>query len=400
MNWLKKYKLEFWFLIISLSGYPIFSAFAIPFNISNTRLFSVPFRVIVFFLSLLIILNNFKKEKFKNFSLFFLILFWIFYTVKLFISLSADYYKESFLLSSFEIYYRIIIIILFPSIALMLINYKKYDLLLIVKYIFYIHLIMLSLNFVFGLLLPHDGLRFQFIFSMYYISCGHLGATLAIISFFFLIFENEKNPPFFILFYGLFLGVLTIILATARSPILALMLVFFYLLIVKRRIKFIIYFIFFLISFLIGLYFYGKMDLDNVIFLNRTYKWIFEGDNSLRTPLYNHAIEVFGKNVLWGGRILYEDGGYPHNIFLELLMGTGVIGFTFYFLKFAPVIKNLEFVFSNQNNRVYVLFFALFLQYFILSLTSYSVFSVSEFLYYSSIIIGIINNKKIINNEI
>lgn len=392
MDWVKKFNVDFWFLVIALAGFSVASALAYFFSFDNPRFFSIPYRILVLLFSIVVIIKNFKLNKLKNISFLSLVIFWIFYIIKLNFSLSHDFYQKDFLANANELYIRIFLIILLPSIALLFIDYRKCNLYKVAQYIYYVLLVMLTINLIYGVFSPHENFAFSFIFMMYYISYGHLGATLAIISFFFLIF-NEQKIPKYLLLYSLALGIITIVVGTARSPILALIVVFLYILIVKRKVKLIFFYFLAFIAFLFSLFLYKKLDLHGVLFAERTYNWMFQGDNSLRTPLYTRAINIFKENIIFGNRVLYEDGSYPHDIFLELLMGTGIVGVIIYFTKFYPVLIKIRKIFNAKENLIYILYTSLFIQYFILVLTSFSIFSVPEFLYYSSIIIGInLNN--------
>lgn len=384
------YKVELWFFIIATVGYFVVSGIAIPLGIDNSRFFSIPFRILIFSFSLWIIIRNFSLKKLKNISIIAFLLFWVLYIVKFTYSLSHDFYDSTFLGKINEVYIRIVTIVIFPSLALMLLDYSKINFQKVFKTYFFILLVMLSFNLLYGLIMPYENFELKYIFSMYYISYGHLGTLLAIISFYFLFFKINFISKYYF-YFGFILGLITIIIGTARSPFLALTIVLLYLLLLNKKLKPIL--IFFSISFgLVTLfYLYKSLGLTQIIFINRTNNWIFNGDNSLRTSLYNRAIEIFKSNPIIGGRVLYEDGFYPHNIFLELLMATGLMGLVLYFLKFIPVIYNLKIFFNPLNTNINI-FFMLFLQYFVLVLTSYSLFGVSEFLYFSAIIIGIVNS--------
>lgn len=389
-NLYNDYKLELWFFILATVGYFVVSGIAIPLGIDNSRFFSIPFRLFVFSFSLWIIVRNFSWKKLINISIVAFLLFWLFYLVKFNYSLSHDFYDSTFLDKIYEVYTRIISIVIFPSLAFMLLDYNKINFYKVFRAYFFILLVMLSFNLVYGLMMPYQNFKLKFIFSMYYISYGHLGTLLAIISFYFLFFKIDFVPKYFF-YFGFILGLVTIIVGTARSPFLALGIVLLYLLLLNKKLKPIL--IFFSVFFIILtiFYIYKSFGFTQITFINRTNNWIFNGDNSLRTPLYNRAIEIFKSNPILGGRVLYEDGYYPHNIFLELLMATGLLGLILYFLKFIPVIFKLKMFFDPKNTNTNI-FFMLFLQYFVLVLTSYSLFGVSEFLYFSAIIIGLVNS--------
>lgn len=394
---IKWINIEVWFILLLVTGYTVFSAFAIPLHIENSRIFAVPYRIIVFFFSIYIVIKNFSFKKLRNIAIVSMICFWLLYFFKSYLSFTTDSYDLEFLQKSDEVYVRILIIAVLPSIALLLINYKKFDFTLLTKYFFYVLMVMLTLNMIFALVMPH-GKYLNYIFSIYYISYGHLGTSMVIISLFLMLFRSKEVPQY-LMVYGLILGITTIVIAGARSPFLAIMVVVPYLLIVKKDFKLIIVFIVLLLISVVGIYFLGRNQNSELMFVNRTYLWFFEGDNSLRTPLFERAIEIFKSNPFFGGRTHYENGSYPHNIFLELLMATGIVGFITYMLKFIPVVKNFKIFTYQIINYYHILFFALFLQYFVLCSTSFTLYSVPEFLYFSSIIIGISLNSFNEENE-
>lgn len=123
------------------------------------------------------------------------------------------------------------------------------------------------------------------------------------------------------------------------------------------------------------------------------YNWLFEGDNSLRTPLFKRGLAIFKANPVFGGRVLYEDSSYPHNIFIELLMSTGIIGLILYFVKFLPLFRTGNYFLMIKANNAQVEIFVLFIQYFVLVFTSYSLPSTPEFIQLSAVIIGLSLNR-------
>lgn len=395
MNLIKKNSVEVWYLLVIVVGYTVSSSFAVPLGITDSKIFSVPYRMLVFFFSLYIIYRNFSFQKLKNIAVISISFFWLLYFVKNYSSFSTDAYDPIFSQTFLEIYIRIILIAWIPSVALLFINYRNVDLSQVAKGFFYTLLLMLSLNFIYALVMPH-GLSRRFIFSIYYISYGHLGTSMALLSLFYLLFKSHKIP-LYLLIGGFILGISTVVIAGARSPFLAIMVVIPYLLMIKKNVKLFAIFLSLLAVAIMGIYYFGKNDQYEMMFVDRTYNWLFKGDNSLRTPLFERSIEIFNANPLFGGRTHYEDGMYPHNLFLELLMATGLLGFVIYLLKFIPVFKNLQKFTFKISNYYHILFFTIFLQYLVLSFTSYALYSVPEFLYFSSIIIGISLNR--INEE-
>lgn len=383
---LTKISYESLFVIFVLGGYVVASGLAIPLGVENSRFFAVPYRVMVFLMSLYFIFLGIKEKRLLNISTIATILFWLLYLVKDYHSLTHDYYKPEIIASLEESYVRIFVIALIPSLALLNLNVKKINLIDAGKILFLIYASMLIFNILYGIFHIHGG-KMEHIFSIYYISYGHLGTSLVLISAYFLAFTKPVNK--YLYFLGLCLGMFIIIEGFARSPFLALMVVALYYLMVLRNKKYFYYFIFAVLLLVSYIYISERYGFNRLIFIERTYKWIFEGDTSLRMPLFEKGWNIFLNHPVLGGRVLFEDGMYPHNIFLELLMATGIIGLILYLIKFLPLWKSLKYFFNKEKDTGQILFFALFLQYFVLVCTSYSLYSTPEFLHLSAIIIAL-----------
>jgi O-antigen ligase len=363
-------------------GNTIAISFAKPLDM-NPRNFSIPYRILIILLSLLVIYRERRNINLKNISIISLVVFWIFYIIKLIYSFNNYSFNQEVLLSKNEDIFRILFMILLPSIALLCINYNKIDFKNIIKYCVTILCCLLVINYIYGYI------KLDHIFSTYYIMYGHIGASLFIMSLFLLLFCREDYKSYF-LFFCLFLGLFNVLQSMARSPLLAVFVCSFYMVILKGNKKYLLYIITLILLFIGLVILHEHYGNGQITSFNRIYKWVAYGDTSGRQPLYNKAIEIFNSNRLLGGRILFEDGVHPHNIFLELLMGTGILGLIIYFLKFWPVVKNASLFWKIQKGNIYYkLIFALFLQYFTLVQTSCNLFNIPEFLYFSSMIIGI-----------
>ncbi len=378
---------EFWFVLLTIGGYIIVSGLAIPLGIEDSRLFAVPYRVLICFFSFWIIWRNFSWQKIKNISIWSFFLFWIYYLCKVFYSHNHDQYDADVLANWNEIYARIGLIVIFPSFALMLINYKLINFRTLAKWIYWVFLVMLTLNFFYGITKISDRFEMRFIFSLYYISYGHLAASLAIMGLFFLLFGENKDR--LLAWYSFFLGCFSILVGGARGPFLALGIVAFYLLLVKRNWKLLKLFVVIIGLCILGIWIFGYFQLGHVYFLNRTYLSIFEGDTSERGHLYAKGIEIFKNHIWFGGRIIYENGIYQHNLFLELLSATGIFGFLLYFLKFFSVYQKRSLFMSSSPTIYLIFFFALFLQYFVFVLTSGNLYLAPDFVHLSALMIGI-----------
>lgn len=370
------------FLLSVIVGNTIAISFAKPLEM-NPRNFSIPYRILIIVFSVFIIYRERRNISFKNISMISLAGFWFFYIIKLIYSFKNYPFNQDVIASQNEDLFRILFMILLPGTALLCIDYRKVDFKSIAKYCISILCGLLVVNYIYGYI------KLDHIFSTYYIMYGHIGASLFIISLFLLLFCKKDYKSYF-LFFCLFLGLFNVIQSMARSPLVAIFVCSFYMVLLKGNKKYLIYAVTSILLFIGLIILHEHYGDGQITSFNRMYKWIAHGDTSSRGPLYTKAIEIFNSNPFLGGRILFEDGVHPHNIFIELLMATGILGLIIYFLKFLPVLQNASLFWNiKKSNIYYKLIFALFLQYFTLVQTSCNLFNIPEFLYFSSMIIGI-----------
>lgn len=239
---------ELIFLLILLVGYVVVSSLHSFFGI-DSRIFAVPYRFLVFFFSFFILLEKIYYREWKSKILFIFSVFWFFYFFKTFYSFSLHCYLPEFLKQEYEIYLRIFIINLFPCLALLSLNYQKVNFKNLSIYLFWILFIMLTINLFYTILYLNNFNNISGIFAVYYISSGHFGASLVILSSYFLLFKSHSKSVLnnTILILGIFLGLFAIYISAARSPLLAIILVGLYFVILKNKIKYIYFFLFILI---------------------------------------------------------------------------------------------------------------------------------------------------------
>ncbi len=382
---------DFLFLICLLVGYIVSSAFPNIFGVKS-RSFSIPYRFLMFIFSVYIVTKNVSLRKIDlKLGLIFSV-FWFFYFLKAVYSFHTDYYLPQFLSQEFEIYIRILIINLLACLALLSIDYLKVDYKLLIKSIFWILFIMLFINLLYTIFYLNQYNKVSGIFSVYYISSGHFGASLVILSLYLLLFRTNLEILISkqVLVLAVLLGLFAVYISAARSPILALIIVSLYFLVLKKQIKFLGYFFLFLLLSVVLLYVAREIVHLDSAFVERNYLWIFEGNTSGREPYLIRSVNIFQENFIIGGRLQYEDGLYPHNIFLELLMVGGLVLLFLFGLLFYPLLRNLGYFLKTSNTNLYIIpLFAFWLQYFILTLTSNNIHSNPEFWYFSSVILGI-----------
>lgn len=91
--------------------------------------------------------------------------------------------------------------------------------------------------------------------------------------------------------------------------------------------------------------------------LDRTTKAVEEGDTSGREGLWNDAIQEFLNNPILGGRVEVS-GIYPHNIFLEISMATGMIGLLIFIcFLFSILYKTVKYTKLNKEYIIPILIF-------------------------------------------
>jgi O-antigen ligase len=100
----------------------------------------------------------------------------------------------------------------------------------------------------------------------------------------------------------------------------------------------------------IPLLLYGVRTTGSAIF-TRSENTIETGDASGRQELWAAAYKEFINNPIVGGRIEVS-GVYPHNVFLEVLMSTGIIGFSLFFVVFFKSLERGLKVIKNKGSYI------------------------------------------------
>lgn len=159
---------------------------------------------------------------------------------------------------------------------------------------------------------------------------GQYGTLLSLFSFYAL--SVLKNSLTYKVFYllGFVLGFVTIFISASRSPFLALlisMLVFSFL---KNKGKGLIFIGIFTIIFAV---FYRYNDCTKHVFWKSFLDRLLNAMHSenARIGIYRFALEEFVDNPVFGNAFLIQNiharGSYPHNLIIEVLMATGIVGF-------------------------------------------------------------------------
>lgn len=377
--------------VLLIVGFTIISTFPDAFSL-NSRIITVPFRAVVLIISLIIIANTIYTKNSNKFGKteFFFIAFWLFYILKAIVSFKTFSFSEELASKEIEIYLRIIGITFIPSLAVLSIKEKDINYALFLNYVYYTLYFILLLNVVVGIKYDYQGRSAGFM-SMYSISFGHLGVSLALLSIYKLLYEVKTKHMQAITFLGAILGLYILYASGTRSPLIAFILCLCFVFYLKNKLKYLGVFLLLLCTSVLALIYFKPQYLEvghSSSFLNRVTNMIVSGDSSGRDILYQQGIDVFAENPIFGGRILFFDGMYPHNIFIEVLMSMGVIGLLLYlfFLKncIAYLLKLKKI---KENNEQVFWVSILWLQYFVLSLFSYNIHSSPEVWYLTAMIL-------------
>lgn len=148
-----------------------------------------------------------------------------------------------------------------------------------------------------------------------------LAISIAFVNIILLNYKKKYNILIIILAIPSFL------LGASRGAILVLLcagLILIILTDLRNRIKF----LFFGLIFSIILYFVSIESSSSVFvrFMNISEDVSSNSDSAVRLIMWRNALNEFNNNILFGG-LIELDKIYPHNIYVETLMATGILGF-------------------------------------------------------------------------
>mgnify|MGYP000062492709 CR=1 FL=1 len=275
------------------------------------------------------------------------------------------------------IYYVFICII--PYMICRRISWLNYDFKKFLWYLYFLFLLGLLISFksILSLIASGDSFfqgRAEANTYLDTIGYGHTSLTFILICFCILFINKVKLGIRIVLILSIFFGFISMGLANSRSPFVALFVILLAYSLVHINIKHILLIIV-VFSVIIG-------NLESIDFFFKEYfestfveriQSIFElgsimEASSGRDALYIDGIKLFEENPLWGKSIVLTEGefkgSYVHNVFLEVFMGTGVIGgLLFSFIVLWALIISFKML---KNNSLFLFFGLVFIQNLIL----------------------------------
>jgi O-antigen ligase len=230
---------------------------------------------------------------------------------------------------------------------------------------------------------------------------GYHGALLMLTSLYHTSLKIGKKK---ILYYFTgFLGLLNLMLGASRGPfinsVLVLLLFGFY---SFRQHKFSMLYLgvrlLIIIALLFVLYIYLSryINIQDVQMFDRMFSFYESRQNNIqeeRDLYFEDAFGLFLDNPLIGSQFVMTKtvgNTYPHNIFIELLMSTGLIGAIFFSIFFIQILKHLYlYYFNNRYQNYLTLLWMIYLQILLGVCFSGTMLMSVEFWLFSALIISI-----------
>jgi hypothetical protein len=386
-------------IVLLCFGYPISAILSLILNISSTKI-NGSFRAFILLLSILILSFYFIKDKcklvFSKYAIS-LILFFFVYSIRLIWDLFiVSIYTEH---SKFEICAFYFGNILFPIITV-LFTFKFCTLNKLILSSFYILVIDNILIIVFYFFQSNWNFSAEILMERAQIkgssdefllinpiSFGIYGGYLILTTSTFLLFLKKLIPQkMSYLFFSL--GLANLILSTSRGPFLFTLVGFVILLLLfisfsKRtyalwsKLLLFMVLIFSLIIFIITKLEQRGVDIGILQRVMTTKENFQSGEKEARNDLYSEGFNMFLESPIIGKQIVLEStSSYPHNIFIEVIMSTGIIGLCLYFITLIIILIRVIYFKSYSLNFIY--FLSVFFLAYGISLTTGNIYQSVE----------------------
>lgn len=365
-------------------GYPLTTSIFIPLfgNIEgSSRVVTIPYRIFALTIVLITIILNIKKKIYYSLPLKLFFLFWL--TLLLRIYYDLEIRTEYIIPTIFkeQIWLVAIGICFLPMFALAK-SIKSINFDLCLKYLFVSSAIILTISFFTSVQSTSNEERIQGNIALDSISLGQSSIVGTIVSI-YLIITKKKSSFLQRLSFAIFglLGIYIALRSGSRGPLIALLLVliFWFSFKEKRLIKAILIFSISILS----IYIFQDLIIQSISIISpvtssRMNEAISGNDLSVlnRQESYMWFLNKIYENPIFGSQFARltngEYPGYAHNIFLDILLGFGILGlvvFLFIIAKSLLVVR--ESIISNNNFWIGLIF----IQFFMLSISSGAFYS-------------------------
>lgn len=401
-------------LLFVLFGYPIQVFVPYVLKIDSTPI-NLVLRQVMFFTSLIIIiiyiLFSYRGYDLKKGFIFFSI-FWVIYGIRLIYDLEIvglryiD--KNSFYVYSFAfgvcLTSSVLAFYIIPSIDLLKFIKISYIFIFISNLCLTYAILSFSLwNFSESLLsranliIEIDGKEQSIVNPITIGVYGQLLASLAIHVLFFHKKISKKNK--ILLVINIIHGLINLILGASRGPILVFVIIFIlqlYLFVKYNRksFSFLFYLFFSMLLFFMSFQLFVNSSISNIEFVNR-FSIFLENrkyqEKEERDYEWSAAWDQFVSNPLLGDAFVNSyDKSYSHNLILDVLMSTGIVGLFIFCGILYFVFKRIKNILKNLENKFHEsMVVVVFLSSFLISMTSGSLFMSSGFWISISVILAL-----------
>ena len=340
---------------LGIFGFPLVSFFPVFLGVES-RPISVAIRMVVVLLSLHVLFPIKKRLLYNHYFILFLV-FWLLYTFRIsYTFITND--EIVFFMSNFQFNAFAYGACFLPSFALFSSLQKHewhadsiFNATFIV--IFVATISSIYLGFKTGLQQSESVGRMS-TSVLNPITLGHTGVSLLLLSLYRLISKNKAKKSLNLWYIlGILVGILATLSAASKGPMVSFILVLFlYAIFTLKPKKLLSFFYFGLIA---SFFIWQSLDFLEENFGLNAFKR-FEGllnaadgdtggdmSTDTRVHHFHDALEQFQSSPLFGSGIVEKNSGYyPHNVYLESFMSTGIIGGVIYlFLTFSMVQKSI-----------------------------------------------------------
>lgn len=331
-------------LVLTVCGYQFVTTLFLPAtgDISvNSRIVTVPYRIVVLFLCIYVILFSKHALKFSNNIRLFLF-FWLMYLIRIF----YDIFIRSDAVASLDYNTNTVTFIVGIIFPVMIAIYRgflyiDFNKAFIFCFIISTSTLLLSLYSNEALLAEELTQRLDGNAALNTISFGHLGLTNILLSYLLLDWTGVFKIKNFVLLFVILLSFFCMARTGSRGPfvVLCILIVFGAFAKIKNKVigLFVIFIILLLFYFLQTLIFQVIEDISPVL-----RERLENGNSSGRDSLYTHALSLFYSSPYWGASYVV-DGFYSHNLLLDALIGMGIFG--------GIVLGRILFVCFNDFNK-------------------------------------------------
>lgn len=342
----------------------------------HTRIFMIPLRALFIVSLITLLVVNIKKINFNR-ELFFFIAFVVIYLINLGIHF---FNNDPYYISVLEVLLYFGTSVLIPFLVLSTFSLKKrhikriFSVILISGVIFTLFVIYFYGNFLGKVERLSTGRIHENTISP--LSLSYSSSLIIGIVLTYLFFNKINIRKRIVLIIPVVLSVIPFFLGVSRGSLIALFLPFIIMAIARRK-NFSIYLaLLILLLSILSFYFIDVFTGGNFIDrLSNIIENIKNGDNSVaRFYIWKSSILQFFESPIFGGKLALKGWGvYPHNIILETLQFTGIIGFIpFIALLFRGIQISIN-IFINYAQYSWISI--IFLQSLIQSLFSGAIFN-------------------------